>query len=289
MATTTATSPSTTPSTATITPSTTATATTAAPNTTPTTTTTTPSITSTTTSTSTTTTPTITTITSTATTTPGTTTVTTTTTVPTTTTQTPTTTTIIPTTATTSYPTTTATPCNPLNNATQVGLTVYTGVSDVGGSKSPVAECTSCPTGTRKFWQTGIEANPYYAFAHVEQAIAVNCTDKAKFCVCDEEGTCYSSGATAPTDVYFYPYCTTAGICHMYAVQRGPREASLVSTSKPPYTVGDQFKGDDDRSYYDMDPAPVTQVYIFASKVSCGGCANIESDTCTGPAIPVTG
>ncbi|KAH7699743.1 hypothetical protein AAVH_33150 [Aphelenchoides avenae] len=112
-----------------------------------------------------------------------------------------------------------------------------------------------------------------------------------KFCVCDKDDVCYSPGATAPRTVYFYPYCTSE-ICHMYAVQRGPDEASLVSTSTDTpktYSAGEQFKAGEDRVYFDMDPMLDPQVYIYASKVSCSGCTNIQSDTCTGPAIPVTG
>ncbi|KAH7694806.1 hypothetical protein AAVH_38142 [Aphelenchoides avenae] len=73
----------------------------------------------------------------------------------------------------------------------------------------------------------------------------------------------------------------------MYAVQRGPDEASLASTgTTKTYKIADQSKDD---GYYDMDPALVPQVYIYASKVSCHGCSNIESNMCTGPAIPVAG
>ncbi|KAH7714753.1 hypothetical protein AAVH_17893 [Aphelenchoides avenae] len=76
----------------------------------------------------------------------------------------------------------------------------------------------------------------------------------------------------------------------MYAVQRGPDEASLVNTgTRKIYTVADQFKPNEVRFYYDMDPSMEPQVYIFASKVSCSGCASIQSNTCTGPVIPATG
>lgn len=53
----------------------------------------------------------------------------------------------------------------------QVGLTVEDGVNEVDGNMA-VAECTTCLTGTRKFWQTITEKNPEDAFASALEAVS---------------------------------------------------------------------------------------------------------------------
>ncbi|KAH7680391.1 hypothetical protein AAVH_41234, partial [Aphelenchoides avenae] len=180
--------------------------------------------------------------------------------------------------------------CDPLTPSSQVGLTVDAGVTAQAGNTWPVvAQCTNCPYGTRKFWETGVWTNPTDAGANGQKAIGVQCTNMALFCVCDEAGNCYSSGATAPTTVSFYPYCGGGGeqilssletgvvslACHMYAVQEGPDAASLVGASKT-YSLVGQYVNDVDPDIHNMDPTLNPQVYIYASKVSCRGCSYIQ-------------
>jgi hypothetical protein len=206
----------------------------------------------------------------------------------TTVTTTPTTTTTTTAPTTTTPTTTTVAPCAPLNPTTQAGVIVDVNTRTQSGVTWPVvAQCTSCTSGTKKFYNTGTNANPDDAAAANQKAIGVQCLNMANFCVCDEANVCYKSGATAPTTVSLFPYCS-GGVCHMYAVQEGPDAASLVSASKTYYLV-DQYVNDVDPDIHNMNPALSPQVYIYAAKVTCNGCAAIQSDTCTGPATVVAG
>lgn len=74
----------------------------------------------------------------------------------------------------------------------------------------------------------------------------------------------------------------------MYAVQEGADGASLTSASAT-YYLDNQYTCGTCIDIYNMDPTLNPQVYIYAAKVSCRGCSYIQSDTCTGPALPVSG
>lgn len=75
----------------------------------------------------------------------------------------------------------------------------------------------------------------------------------------------------------------------MYAVQSGTN-GILKSISTPKtYKAMDQYVNLEEMTLHDMNPLMDPQVYIYASTVSCRECSDIQSNTCSGPVIPVTG
>ncbi|KAI6194467.1 hypothetical protein M3Y96_01128000 [Aphelenchoides besseyi] len=170
--------------------------------------------------------------------------------------------------------TTTVAPCN-APNTNSVGLTIDTGTTlqDAGVNEPPIAQCTSCQSGTRQFYTSTTATVPSDAIGNMQVAEGVQCPTPANFCTCNSAGVCCTPSGAVDT-VLFIPFCS-GGTCVMDTVVQGDSGASLVCEDRTTFTV-DGTNSD----------APLgTPTYFDASSVSCRGCTNIRSDTCTGPTM----
>ncbi|KAI6197051.1 hypothetical protein M3Y94_01179200 [Aphelenchoides besseyi] len=140
-------------------------------------------------------------------------------------------------------------------------------------NSDPIAQCTSCQSGTRQFYTSTTATVPSDAIGNAQVAEGVQCPTPANLCVCNSAGVCCTPSGNVDT-VLFIPFCS-GGTCVMDTVVQGDGTASIVCDDGTSFTV-DGTNSD----------APLgTATYFNANSVSCSGCNNIRSDTCTGPTV----
>ncbi|CAD5223201.1 unnamed protein product [Bursaphelenchus okinawaensis] len=165
----------------------------------------------------------------------------------------------------------------PTNTA---GITIYQiQTQNIFTYATATAHCTSCPSGSRQFYNSASTAD-YTDALNNNQAIAtVQCDTPANLCICQASGTCCTPGATPPDEVHLIPYCS-AGSCQVYAVLQGADDASIMCGGTT-YTV-------------QTTTMVNSGAFPTADSVSCSGCNQIRNDVCqkpivTGPSPAATG
>ncbi|KAI6186176.1 hypothetical protein M3Y98_00104200 [Aphelenchoides besseyi] len=155
-------------------------------------------------------------------------------------------------------------------NTNSVGLTIDTGTTlqDAGVNEPPIAQCTSCQSGTRQFYTSTTATVPSDAIGNMQVAEGVQCPTPANFCTCNSAGVCCTPSGAVDT-VLFIPFCS-GGTCVMDTVVQGDSDASLVCEDGTTFTSDSMDHMDDNFDEEDL--------LFDSSESEPDGGSNMESD-----------